>query len=401
MTPNQFERRILIVVSGMSPQVLTETLFALACGPEPEFTPTEIHLLSTMEGARHARLNLLEGNAHFLRMCDDYGLDRGVFGAGNIHAIARGDGTKLDDIRSPADNEAAADFITDFIREHTMDDASAVHVSMAGGRKTMGYYAGYALSLYGRDQDRLSHVLVADGFENHKDFYYPTPVSRAIYRDGKTALDAKEARVELASIPFVRMRDELPDKALTGNALLDGRKGFSEAIAMAEFARRPHVMTLDLPNLQFRVDEQLLEGLGAADLSFLCWLASREAKGLPPLRMREDIDVEKGGAGEATGRDYAEFCIRLEARDEYLLDRSAGGGYRLPELRKSISSLEKRGFTRRTEFESRLSRLVNALGESLGKRLAGQFAPRNIGARGAAAFGFADFDAHFIVVPLD
>jgi CRISPR-associated protein (TIGR02584 family) len=35
-------------------------------------------------------------------------------------------------------------------------------MSIAGGRKTMGFYAGYALSLYGRAQDRMSHVLVEE-----------------------------------------------------------------------------------------------------------------------------------------------------------------------------------------------------------------------------------------------
>jgi CRISPR-associated protein (TIGR02584 family) len=30
---------------------------------------------------------------------------------------------------------------------------------MPGERKTMGFYVGYALSLFGRAQDRLSHVI--------------------------------------------------------------------------------------------------------------------------------------------------------------------------------------------------------------------------------------------------
>ena len=32
-----------------------------------------------------------------------------------------------------------------------------MHVSIAGGRKTRGFLAGYTLSLLGRPQDRLSH----------------------------------------------------------------------------------------------------------------------------------------------------------------------------------------------------------------------------------------------------
>ena len=42
----------------------------------------------------------------------------------------------------------------------------------------MGYYLGYALSLFGRSQDRLSHVLVSDGYEGHPEFYYPSKNSK-------------------------------------------------------------------------------------------------------------------------------------------------------------------------------------------------------------------------------
>lgn len=37
----------------------------------------------------------------------------------------------------------------------------------------MGYYLGYALSLYGRAQDRLSHVLVTERYESLRDFFIP------------------------------------------------------------------------------------------------------------------------------------------------------------------------------------------------------------------------------------
>ena len=56
--------------------------------------------------------------------------------------------------------------ITNLIRAFTADPESALHVSIAGGRKTMGFFLGYALSLYGRAQDKLSHVLVSPPFES-------------------------------------------------------------------------------------------------------------------------------------------------------------------------------------------------------------------------------------------
>lgn len=51
----------------------------------------------------------------------------------------------------------------------------------------MGFYAGYALSLYGRKQDRMSHVLVEDKYEQAVNFFYPSanPKDYSIDRDKK------------------------------------------------------------------------------------------------------------------------------------------------------------------------------------------------------------------------
>ena len=67
---------------------------------------------------------------------------------------------EMTDIRSPEDNLSAADQVAKLIRELTNDPDRQLHVSLAGGRKTMSFYLGYALSIFGRDDDRLSHVLV-------------------------------------------------------------------------------------------------------------------------------------------------------------------------------------------------------------------------------------------------
>lgn len=401
MEPNDYPHRVLIVASGMSPQVLTETVHALAISRKPAFVPTEIHLVSTRTGASHARLTLLEGDAHFLRLCQDYGLDRTMFDASRIHAIVDPSGGAIDDIRTPADNEAAADFITGFICEQTRRQDAAVHVSMAGGRKTMGYYAGYALSLYGRAQDRLSHVLVSEGFEGHRDFYYPTPASRPIYRDGKPALDASEARVELAEIPFVRLREELPEKAISHSALYSGRHGFREAVASANRARQPALMRLDLHELEFHIGEQSLAPLGAANLGFLCWLAWRRASGID--------DTGIGGIerhGQAIGQQLARFLTHLDERDQAITAKARSQGQpalaRFPELGKSIDALAQRGLASADDFSYRRTNLNKAMIRLLGTPLAKRFELVNFGVKFHPCYGFADFDERFeLVFPRD
>lgn len=172
--PHSFPRRILLAVTGLSPQVVTETLHALAVSAQQPFVPTEIHLITTAEGAERARLSLLSADrGWFKRIRDDYALPEIAFDSTHIHVLRDAEGKPIADIRTPEDNLRCADFITEAVRAFTADQQAAVHVSIAGGRKTMGFFLGYALSLFGRDQDRLSHVLVSEPFESSWNFSIP------------------------------------------------------------------------------------------------------------------------------------------------------------------------------------------------------------------------------------
>jgi len=227
--PHSYSKRILLAVSGMSPQIVTETLYALTVAEKDQpFIPTEIHLISTTTGKNRAVLELLHPQTgKFHQLCQDYGLKGIQFCAEQIYVIPDKHGVLLDDIKTPEENEAAADFITQKVNELTRDTDSALHVSIAGGCKTMGYYLGYALSLFGRAQDRLSHVLVTANYEGLPAYFYPTPDSHLIYDRDKNPLDTKIAEVILACIPFVRLRTGLP------NFLLEGSASFNDSIRFA------------------------------------------------------------------------------------------------------------------------------------------------------------------------
>jgi CRISPR-associated protein (TIGR02584 family) len=224
--PAAYPNRILLAVTGLSPQIVTETLYALAVAGIPAWVPTEVRIITTRRGAEQAQLSLLSDEGWFRRLCEDYRLPAIAFGVKDIRVITGPDGQPLDDILQEADNAAVADFITEEVRGITADPNASLHVSIAGGRKTMGFYVGYALSLFGRVQDRLSHVLVPPSFESRDDFFYPAP-------------NAKDARVHLGPIPFVRLRDGLPER------LLEGRTRFSDAVAEAQKALPTLALHLD------------------------------------------------------------------------------------------------------------------------------------------------------------
>ena len=103
-----YPRRILLAVTGLTPQVVTETLYALACHPQTPWVPDEIHLVTTATGAENARLNLLLPGGWFHRLCTDYRLPAIDFPVANIHILTDAAGMPMEDIRTPGQNTLAA-----------------------------------------------------------------------------------------------------------------------------------------------------------------------------------------------------------------------------------------------------------------------------------------------------
>lgn len=334
MTPQEY---IFICVTGLTPQVVTETVYALGAtaGDDGEIAlPTEIHVISTKTGKERVEATLLGEAGQLARLCRDYGWDRTriALDSDHIHVISDAAGRELDDIRDEHDNAAAADFITRFICR-AANGPVRLHVSIAGGRKTMGYFCGYALSLYGHPEDRLSHVLVNPPFESHPDFFYPPPVPvRLTTTDGSTVSTA-DACVSLANIPFVRLRQGVDED------LLEGGLSFSESVARAQ-------QTLDAPELHIDLTNRkvLLQGhrvrLSDTNFLWLTWFAERAQRKLPPIAFDEQA-----------GRDLLRIVTWLEG---------AGAS----RLRESVEeALAELGRGDKQYFERNRSRLNKALYE--------------------------------------
>ena len=221
----QYSKRILLSVTGMSPAVVTETLYGLIV--DKKFIPTEIQVITTQFGKNtllKGLLGIVNGRKEKVGALEEFINDYGEqYGFTDIHfdencitvietEDEKGNFQKLDDIRSDEENTLASDQIVSLVGNLCQDDDTELHVSIAGGRKTMGFFLGYALSLFGRKQDSLSHVLVNEDFEKGVNFFYPTPYSYKIYnRDGDILGDAAEAQVTLAEIPWVHLGLGLPE----------------------------------------------------------------------------------------------------------------------------------------------------------------------------------------------
>lgn len=342
---------ILLAITGLTPQVVTETLYALH--DQGEQLPASVHILTTAEGYQRARLTLIN-DGWLARFCRDYHLQQPQFSESSIHVLQQVNGESLIDIRTQADNQAIADTITEWIRIFTADPDFNLHVSIAGGRKTMGFYAGYALSLYGRTNDRLSHVLVSTDYESHPQFFYPTPYSHVIYGHDPSykPLDTQHAKVILADLGFVRLRHGLDQ------FLLEGKTSFSQSVAAAQLALGPAHLVINLKTRQLIAHGKTIK-LIPADLSFYIWLLDRQKNKIPAPYCPSD------GAPNET---YAEQFLYHYQR----INGEMGGADRTIETMKDGMS--------KSFFEQRKSRINKILTEHLGQA-AGSYLIRNEGKR--------------------
>lgn len=273
--PYHYPKRILLLTVGTSPQIVTETLYKLAVDAKNPFIPHEVHIITTQKGANRVKETLLANNemlGHFAQLCADYHLPAIAFTTEHIHLIEDTEGNFINDSESSKHNRIAADFITQTVRTFTEDDDTAVHVSLAGGRKTMSYYMGYALSLYGRMQDNLSHILVNIEF-NNTDFFYPRPNNVA----------DKEATIILSDIPYVRMRCQVP------NALLEGDVGFQQTVDKIQHFNEPASIKLYFKN-RYIVLNGLAVKVSPREFALYFFFCLRQRDQKPPLELdKEDF----------------------------------------------------------------------------------------------------------------
>ena len=178
-------RQILVISTGLAPQVVTEMLWWLAAREgAPRVVPDAIHIVTTGRGAKVVREQLLGAGGKLAEFCREFGLpDLGA--RVNVLVPTEADLGPGDDTRDLDTNIGYANLITRLLRDLTADPDTHVHASLAGGRKTMSFYLGYAMSLLGREHDELSHVLVSPpAFENSPDFWWKPTRPRMVRAGG-------------------------------------------------------------------------------------------------------------------------------------------------------------------------------------------------------------------------
>lgn len=220
---------VLFAVIGMSPAVLTETVWALA-QERPAFIPHRVVVLTTSRGMEQIKQELFAGakpvwdELRQALLAQGHALEgRLQFGdtADDLRVFTRADRKTgrtqtLNDIRTLEENNAVADFILAKLREFTENPQVRLVASIAGGRKTMGSLLYAAMSLLGREKDRLTHVLVSDPFDDARlrpKFYFTAQSTGELVTSEGKRIKAADARIDLADLPFVPLRNRFHDIA--------------------------------------------------------------------------------------------------------------------------------------------------------------------------------------------
>lgn len=218
------KKHVLIALSGMSPAVVTETVWAMARSQETSVVPDEVVVLTTKTGARKLR-EILQFDEELDEPSENgpWGeLKKTLAEAGHnvkgkliitgdtIKEFKGADRKSLDDLVTRMDNLQAANLMMQVIRDYTDDDDCMVHAQLAGGRKTMSALFFSCMCLLGRPCDHIYHVLVDAGYDNPKldpPFLFPQKgVVHKGMKDGKPiTLKSMDCRPNLFDVPFVPM----------------------------------------------------------------------------------------------------------------------------------------------------------------------------------------------------
>ncbi len=212
------KRQILVAGMGTSPAVLTNAVWALAHQKKP-IVPDEIVVFITKNGKTLLKKELFDGGvwADMLKCLAREGVDvegKLMFGETSIRSIPDAKGNEIDDLRTGEDNLRAADFMLAQLRQYTEDSGVELHVSIAGGRKTMSALLFSCMTLLGREDDKVYHVLLPPEFEGGTEpvFYFPKKGTKYKSRFAMKTYQGAKMQGELFEVPFVRMRGWYQDK---------------------------------------------------------------------------------------------------------------------------------------------------------------------------------------------
>lgn len=336
----------LVIATGQSPQVITETVFELYTPQERQ--PAAVHVLTTRVGRAYGRAQLLgepqadpargtpiEGvEARWPQFCEEILGRSGSDGEPPVELtfhVPEAGTEPLNDIHRRGDDTRFANLCYEMVEQLTRDDQLPLIGSIAGGRKTMSAHLMTAFSVYARPDDRLTHVLLTDpSLEQDPSFFYPEPGSPR-YSRLLNLVDVRFPR--LGPLLEQDLIDGLPDDRRDLEVILDAldpHVAGARPVREVALRLRDGGATLRFNGADAPIDTCLLSPKQAATLLVFAERQAARGESVPSTALTYEDD----GALVAEQRRAVQF---LCSQDEELDPWSTTG-----RVSKDISKLNKR-----------------------------------------------------------
>ncbi|MCX6879332.1 MAG: CRISPR-associated ring nuclease Csm6 [Verrucomicrobia bacterium] len=248
-------RTILIAVTGLSPAVLTETVWALAKDKAQPIIPDTIIVLTTLTGEQRLKEQLFGTDNLWLEVrkqilgrghADDPRLDFATT-PDRLRVFTRrraGVRVSLDRMDTLEETEAVGDCLVEELWNWIGRPDTRVLASISGGFKTMSALLYAAMTVLGHPADRILHVLVKEPYDGGTDplFFWPrqprqklmTTRASSVGPKG-TELNAVDAAPILTDVQFPALRQ------------LFGDYGFKEAPTFGNLVARCRAAVDNIP----------------------------------------------------------------------------------------------------------------------------------------------------------
>mgnify|MGYP000674908255 CR=1 FL=1 len=259
-------RHVFLASVGLVLPVVTESLWALMNPPRqargrrperPPVAPGRVHIVTTAPfdpahgHAEFERRRALLG-ARVAELYRQYGCRAPEFKFEAVEDPEAADGRRfIADVRTERENILYANHITRCVRTYCSDPDTVLHLSLAGGRKTMSSYDHSAMMFFGRVGDDMSHVLVEPQILERagEQFWWPDQPERIVQvrvsRDEvePVATTSEAVTVDLVPVPFIRLGVRLPA------GIPPEAEDYHDLIAFIEFERDNGVFVVDADTL--------------------------------------------------------------------------------------------------------------------------------------------------------
>lgn len=326
---------------GMTPAIITETLWALASLPEP-IIPDRVEVFTTTRGRDLIQAQLFQSGIwlQFKKSLEAKGLivtNKLKFGNTSeyIHLSTHhpeGDEVpyELIDPKNAGELDSLANHLLSELCRLTENSDSTLIASLSGGRKTMSALFYSAFSMVKRPQDFITHVLCDDDVMSGTTplFFWPMQGDRYLKTRQGREYDAQTIELNLIQIPCIALRPVIHDLA--------PNHSFTDHVQRISLSIDPeHLPSLCVPKdgMEIIVDSVKIELSSVAQMALVRALAYAAKEG-QRINSREEL--------------HAAWCKHLKGSKPNIHDKER--------LNSELSRLKK---CLRGSFEGK--RLVNFL----------------------------------------